>query len=919
VLLLCACLIGPAASAANDRYDPRLRFRTISTPRFDIHYHQGEEADARRLAAIAESVASTLDASLGPATGRVQVVLVAQSDLSNGWATPLPYNTIELTVAAPAGASTLGNTDDWLRMVFTHEYTHIVHLGRGRGWIGGLRRVFGRLPALYPNLFVPDWQIEGLATFQESAVTGGGRVRDSSFRALVEVAAARSRFEPLDRSGGGLVDWPGGQTPYAYGALFHEYLAERYGEASLARLTDATAERIPFLGAPAFRKVFGRPLGDLWREFEAASSGAAGEFGPGVRRLTAHGFSVRGPRFDREGTLFYSLADPHAFPSLRALSPTGESKHVANRFLGDRIAIAGDRLIFDQAEVRAQVALQSDLYSVGVDGAHPRRLTAGARAADPDVSREGVVAYTVQHADRRTIAISSVGPDGTMSPADAILDEGGVSYAAPRWSPDGRFVLAERGTRELVLVDVQARRRAGTVARFARGRAVSGVWLSNDAVVFASDHEGRGFRLYRTELSTGRLSRLEGTGPDATSPAVSPDGRTLAFVGYTPDGYDLFSVQLDAAFWTDVATETLKAPPAETSSQTGPEQTPRGYSPWKTIAPRFWTPTITIDGDEVVVGAATASSDVLGRHAYTAGAGWSPTRGRPDWQAAYVYDRWRPSFFVSAADDTDSWRDGDVRTREGNAGVVVPFRRVRWTQSVLGAFHASTDSFACSGCPVEDVRRRSVRGGWRVNAARGYGYSISLEEGWSLDATAEATRTALGADGDAGAATVDARGYVGLFPRHGVLAVRAAAAATWGDAAVRRIFSASGSASQPGGPRFGRDAIGLLRGVDDDEVIGRQAVVANADYRFPIRRIDRGIGTLPFFARVVHAAVFIDVGNAWTAPTRFEREDILVSTGLEASLDAVIGYKLPLTVAGGAAWVSGGRGLAVFGRIGRAF
>ena len=77
------------------------------------------------------------------------------------------------------------------------------------------------------------------------------------------------------------------------------------------------------------------------------------------------------------------------------------------------------------------------------------------------------------------------------------------------------------------------------------------------------------------------------------------------------------------------------------------------------------------------------------------------------------------------------------------------------------------------------------------------------------------------------------------------------------------------------------------------------------------------MGTLPFFARVVHGAVFVDVGNAWT--TRFEREDVLVSTGLEASLDAVIGYKLPLTVTGGTAWVSGGRGLAVLGRIGRAF
>jgi hypothetical protein len=32
-------LFTPISTAASGRYDPRLRFRTISTPRFDIHFH----------------------------------------------------------------------------------------------------------------------------------------------------------------------------------------------------------------------------------------------------------------------------------------------------------------------------------------------------------------------------------------------------------------------------------------------------------------------------------------------------------------------------------------------------------------------------------------------------------------------------------------------------------------------------------------------------------------------------------------------------------------------------------------------------------------------------------------------------------------------------------------------------------------
>ena len=114
------------------------------------------------------------------------------------------------------------------------------------------------MPLLYPNLFLPLWQIEGLAVHEESRLTGEGRVPDRNFRAIVDVAAGASAFEPLDRASGGLVDWPGGNAPYAYGAYFHEFLVRRYGEESLRRLTDDTAGRIPYLGSRAFKKIFKR-------------------------------------------------------------------------------------------------------------------------------------------------------------------------------------------------------------------------------------------------------------------------------------------------------------------------------------------------------------------------------------------------------------------------------------------------------------------------------------------------------------------------------------------------------------------------------------------------------------------------------------------------------------------------------------
>jgi hypothetical protein len=931
-VLALAAIAWPMAAAASTRYDPRLRFRTIATARFDIHFHQGEDALARRLARIAEETATELDASLGPARGRVQVILVDQTDLANGWASPVPYNTIEITAAAPTGESAIGNTDDWLRLVFTHEYTHVVHLSRAGGWIGGLQRVFGRLPVLYPNLFQPLWQIEGIATWQESTSTGAGRLHAGDFRQLMERGAAAGRFEPLDRASVWLVDWPSGNTPYLYGGFFHDYLARKYGAESLRRLTDDTARRLPYTGSLAYRKVFGRSLGSLWDDFEAEVARAGPPVPSEASRLTRHGFFVSGPRFAGGGRLLYSVANPHGFPSLMEIPAAGgEPRVVTTRYLGSGIGVAGARLVFDQIEIVRHVGRQSDLYVLDRDSGGQWRLTREARAADPDVSPDGrTIVCTVVRADRRELAtLAMPGGRGASGPIAPLVSDAETYFAAPRWSPDGRWIAAERrargGPSEIVLVNPAAKT-TDVLARVSRGRAITPAWASDgQRVLFAAARDGEPFRIHAVDISTREVVRLEATGP-AHSPEPSPDGATLVYVGYTPDGHDLFALPLKAARWTPVRDDPAAAAPAPATT-VEPQPThgaPRTYSPWRTLAPRFWTPTVESDAGELVAGAATGSFDALGRHAYGVEAGWSASRARPDWQAAYAYDRWWPTMFVSASDDTDPWVDGEIRSREIDAGVLLPWRRVRWSQSALAAVNASTDAFGCARCdpPVDRAAdRRSVRLGWNVTSARSFGYSISAEEGGSIAVTSELTRDALGADGNADAVTVEIRRYIRVRPRHAVIAARAAAAASWGDESVARLFSASGSGPQTGGFDFGSDAIGLLRGFHEGDVADRRAAVVNVDYRFPLVRLERGAGTIPFFVRALHGALFADAGHAWSE--RASLGDARLSLGAELSIDTVVGFVLPLTFSSGAAWrrdpVGDHDGWVAFGRIGRAF
>src|SRR5262249_36426544 len=243
----------------------------------------------------------------------------------------------------------------------------------------------------------------------------------------------------------------------------------------------------------------------------------------------------------------------------------------------------------------------------------------------------------------------------------------------------------------IVVIDVATRNERSIVSS-RDARNITPFWLSQTTILFASDRGGEPFSLYSVDVLSGAVRRLNGIGHSAQAPVVSPDGRTLVFVGYSADGYDLFSLPLASASWSEVPAPVASSSPDERVIGPAPVTTADvPYRPWTTLLPRFWTPIIESDASEVAVGAATDGSDGLGRHNYGGTIAWATSRFRPDWSLAYAYDRWWPTLFVSVSDDTDPFRDGEVRTREVNAGALFIVARVRWSQAVLGSLNASHD------------------------------------------------------------------------------------------------------------------------------------------------------------------------------------------------------------------------------------
>src|SRR4030095_15527476 len=112
----------------------------------------------------------------------------------------------------------------------------------------------------------------------------------------------------------------------------------------------------------------------------------------------------------------------------------------------------------------------------------------------------------------------------------------------------------------------------------------------------------------------------------------------------------------------------VRAPPRAPAD--GPEPP---YRPLPVALPRFWTPFGAIS-DEVQVGIATGGADPLLRHVYARRGHSGDETHRLSGRVFYQYDRFRPTFQVSAESKDEPETDRRLRTREIDRRASAPRR-----------------------------------------------------------------------------------------------------------------------------------------------------------------------------------------------------------------------------------------------------
>ncbi len=807
-LALGLCLaVTLAASSARAQGDPRLRWRTVESPHFSVHFYNDLEPVARRVAEVAEGAYERLRGPMGLSLSqRTQVVLWDTTDDANGSATSIPFNTVNLFVTAPDDLSVLNQYDDWVSTLVTHELTHILHTDNISGVAAVVNAIIGKQWS--PNQVQPRFILEGLAVYEESLHSRGGRLRSSMWDMQLRADALGDNIATLDQLASGANRWPHGNIWYLYGSSLFQYVAARFGPEVIPFLTrEYGSMAAPWQINRAIRRATGHSweeIYDDWREslrarYALQRRAIASRGVEEGRRVTFQGETVRAPRYLPDGTLLYESSDGQSQSMIRALSPAELARprprpaELAWQGSPSGFAVLdADHLLVSDIAPHRDIYLFHDLHrwSLSRDGgalsrAGSERLSDGWRAQQPDAHPDGdTVAFTVNHRGTTELAEMSL---TERRPRTIVRSRRYEQVYAPRYSPDGAWIAFSRwsdGRRDLW----RYRRADGHLEALTRDRALdlSPVYSPDGRyLLWSSDRTGV-MNLYAMELATGERWQVTNAVMGAFQPAVSPDGRSIAYVGYTPYGWDLYVMPFDPSRWRapeapleDFFDRDGDTPPpiahdhhaGEGSSQRGPSRPlalrVHDYDPWSTLRPRGWLLEYGVDGFGPQLAVRVLGADVVGRHSWNVRAGAGLVRGDPLFDATYVYRGLRPTLRVRA-----------YRTVDAGSGYSVSGANTQWVAERVGGeselsvgfpgvFDAHSVSLsyeaqwvrALGGLPLyrQGINPNDppptvpfegwvngVRLSWGYSRVQRYAYSISAQQGFSAFASVRVLDPAFG-------------------------------------------------------------------------------------------------------------------------------------------------------------------------------
>ncbi|MBU0502564.1 MAG: hypothetical protein KJ811_04920, partial [Candidatus Margulisbacteria bacterium] len=291
-----------------------LDWQVYETADFTLFYPQGYEQKASETLHYLEKYQLKIKKLTGNNQQfKTRVILQDPGLMANGYADSLNYK-IGIFSNAPAA----GFDQSWLRKVAVHELIHMNQLTNVSGQARLNTTIFGN--SFSPNVNIPMWLLEGITVYGESQLSPyEGRLSSGYFDAIMAAKAQADQLPSPLQANYNNSSYPQGSY-YLYGGAFVRFLADQYGEESLARFFKLFGYYywIPYVGSlyPAYGIddaawcVYGKTFPRLFAEWHKYEKTKALSWKiKGERIKKGPGYSLAKDLNDLAGKLVYVRQD----------------------------------------------------------------------------------------------------------------------------------------------------------------------------------------------------------------------------------------------------------------------------------------------------------------------------------------------------------------------------------------------------------------------------------------------------------------------------------------------------------------------------------------------------------------------------------------------------------------------------------
>lgn len=931
-------MVGPTTGKLPDH-----RWFTLESEHFLVHFNAGSQALAKEVAGIAEDVHARLTKEIKwELSSRTHIVILDWYDSINAWASPLPRNTIVIYPVGPGVQELeLSYTDDWLRLVITHEYTHTLSMDMVSGVLGVFRSIFGRSLATVPNAFLPKWMLEGYAIYEETKHTSGGRIRGTYFDMVLRCAVLEGKFNTISQAQSGIDVWPM-STHYIYGGMFFQYLVDTFGEGRVFEIFKSQScipsPYMPWLPAELeFFAIFlywiiGDPVGGnaamifgcqsyerLWSAWHAhlkeryRRQRAEIEKRPLTRSrpLTGTGYQTSEPRFSPDGRhIAYISRGGDRYTQLRLMDADGSSDRLLYQGAVQSLSWSPDgrKIAFAMLDFWRGTFFYSDLYVYDLRSRGVTRLTHGLRVRTPAWSPDG---------KRILFAVNTGGGNSDLAVLDLTGQESPVTYlthsrdfsfySGCTWSPDGTKIAYVRlASGKLQQIYVAAPDGTGAEALTdGLSQDLAPAWSPDGKYLLFTSSRTGAYNIFAYSFETRRTLQLTNVIGGAISPSLCADGETLAFAGYSSSGWDIQTRRIDMADAPEAAPRSRIIVRTEYETLERDYEV-RNYHALETILPTAWMPFSFSAGllhEEM--GVIVAGMDVLEKHSYLLQLGYNPKKDRPVLGLIYDYmgnkyrgvpvvlsfEAFRQPVLLTGlmqdqyGDFVDYWEDralADISL----TGTVWRSTQTNVKVSLGYEFKSfGRISHLKPGCTVPGTGRlSSVYLSGLFDDTKLYPLSISPTDGRAVRLSCKCAGRSLGSDYQVRSCTLRWSEYVSVpWAAHHVVMALLAGGVSEGDVIDRRSFF------QVGGLKDfmseSESEFFQLRGYKASEFLGTRAALITLEYRLPLWLIEGGPATKPVFFRKLSGFAFVDCGNAWSRSCSVREFKAGAGAGLRLAFD----------------------------------